>query len=358
MTPATRRGLATFVIILGAFTAGTFFPASTGGSGRQTATRSPSDAATRSVEVVATFSIVGFDPSTGDLGVAVQSKFFAVGAVVPWARAGVGAVATQSFANTAFGPDGLELLAGGDSAADALEQLIAEDDGKAQRQLGIVDAQGRAATFTGDACLPWAGGRAGEHFAAQGNILAGPGVVDAMASTFESTSGDLGERLLAALAAGQAAGGDARGRQSAALVVVREGGGYGGFNDRYVDLRVDDNVAPIRELRRLFHMRRARIEAGNAIRALGEGDHDLALSSARLALEYNREDAGAWLTLARVHVARGEFTEAGEAGRQSLLRDPWLKSAALRGLTDKALIERLLQEDVFARLWESIEAEL
>ncbi len=358
MTPTTRRGLVLCAIIPVAFVSGALFTASPSDTERQPGATGHAPATPRVPELVATFSIVGFDPDTGDLGIAVQSKFFAVGAVVPWARAGVGAIATQSYANTAFGPDGLDLLASGEAAEDALNQLLEGDPGKAQRQLGVVDAQGRAATFTGESCLPWAGGRTGEHYAAQGNILAGPGVVDAMADTFESSSGDLGGRLLAALAAGQAAGGDARGRQSAALVVVREDGGYGGYNDRYVDLRVDDHTAPIRELRRLFHIRLARVAMDAAGRALGDGDHDLALSAARRALEYHREDGAAWLTLARVHVARGELAEAGEAGRQSLLRDPWLKSAALRGMVDKALIERLLQVEVFARLWESIEADL
>jgi uncharacterized Ntn-hydrolase superfamily protein len=358
MMPALRRGFAVCTTIVLAFAAGTLFSASRSDTERQLGATAPAAATPDGTELVATFSIVGFDPDTGDLGIAVQSKFFAVGTVVPWARAGVGAVATQSFANTAFGPDGLQLLAAGETAEGVVAQLVESDDRKEMRQLGIVDAQGRAATFTGESCLPWAGGRTGEYYAVQGNILAGPGVVDAMADTFETTTGDLGSRLVAALAAGQAAGGDARGRQSAALVVVREEGGYGGRNDRYIDLRVDDNAAPIRELQRLLHVRLAQIETGNAGRALRAGDHDLALSSARSALEYHPEDGATWLMLARVHVARGELADAGEAGRQSLLRDPWLKSAALRGLVDKGLIERLLEVDVFARLWESIEAEL
>jgi len=358
MTIATRGALALGAIIVLAVAAAAFFFESSGDTARQVGATEPDPATPHAPEPVATFSIVGFDPDTGDLGIAVQSRFFAVGAVVPWARAGVGAVATQSFANTAFGPDGLELLASGETAESTLAQLLGDDPGKELRQLGIVDAQGQAATFTGESCLSWAGGRTGAHFAAEGNILAGPAVVNAMADTFETTDGDLGGRLLAALAAGQAAGGDARGRQSAALVVVREGGGYGGHNDRYIDLRVDDNAAPIRELRRLFRMRLAQIEADNAARALDTGDHDVALSSALNAREYDPEDGATWLMLARVHDARGEFAAAGEAGRQSLLRDPWLKSAALRGLVDKGLIERLLRVDAFARLWESIEAEL
>jgi uncharacterized Ntn-hydrolase superfamily protein len=201
--------------------------------------------------VVSTFSIVAFDPPTGDLGVAVQSKFLAAGAVVPWARAGVGAVATQAAAKVGYGPEGLDLMSRGASAEEAVEALTSGDPEKAHRQVGIVDANGRAASFTGGSCFEWAGGRTGVSYAAQGNILAGPGVVEAMAETFEETGGALSERLVAALDAGQEAGGDPRGKQSAALLVVREGGGYGGDNDRLVDLRVDDHPDPISELARI-----------------------------------------------------------------------------------------------------------
>ncbi len=199
-----------------------------------------------------TFSIVALDPATGELGIAVQSKFLAVGSAVPWAKAGIGAIATQSYANTAYGPDGLALLAQGHSAQGTIEKLTTADPGREQRQVGIVSARGDAATFTGAECHAWAGGRTGEHYAAQGNILVSQATVDALADTFEQTSGALAERLLAALAAGQAAGGDKRGQQSAALLVVKEKGGYGGFNDVAIDLRVDDHPAPIAELRRLY----------------------------------------------------------------------------------------------------------
>jgi uncharacterized Ntn-hydrolase superfamily protein len=199
-----------------------------------------------------TFSIVAFDPVRGDWGVAVASKFPAVGAVVPWARAGVGAIATQSFANVDYGPHGLDLMAGGMSALEALDALVTADHGRAQRQAGAVDAQGRAATFTGDECVAWAGGTTGEGFACQGNILVGPEVVDAMAAAYAGTDGDLVDRLMAALEAGDAAGGDRRGRQSAAVLVVREHGGYAGRGDRYIDLRVDDHPEAVRELRRVF----------------------------------------------------------------------------------------------------------
>jgi uncharacterized Ntn-hydrolase superfamily protein len=203
------------------------------------------------LRVVATFSIVGFDPETDTWGVAVQSKFLAVGAIVPWARAGVGAVATQALANFNYGPRGLKLMSQGKTAQETVEALISSDDEREHRQLGVVDAAGRAATFTGSECFEWAGGVTGEHYTAQGNILVGRETVEAMARTFEGTSGGLAGRLLAALDAGQGAGGDSRGKQSAALLIVREGGGYGGDNDHVVDLRVDDHPEPIRELIRL-----------------------------------------------------------------------------------------------------------
>ncbi len=201
---------------------------------------------------VATYSIVARDPATGELGVAVQSRVLGVGAIVPYAKAGVGAVATQSMANTAWGPDGLTLLAKGQSAEEVLKSLVAADPQSAQRQAGILAPQGAPATFTGSGCMEWAGSRTGEHFTAQGNILAGPAVVDGMAEVFTKTTGTLAERMLAALDAAQAAGGDKRGMQSAALLVVRHGWGYGGQNDRYLDLRVDDHAAPLTELRRLL----------------------------------------------------------------------------------------------------------
>jgi uncharacterized Ntn-hydrolase superfamily protein len=201
-----------------------------------------------------TFSIVAADLEAGDWGVAVASKFPCVGAVVPWARAGVGAVATQAWANTSFGPEGLALTAEGTEADDALRRLLDADDGREDRQVGLVDAAGRAATFTGAKCMDWAGGATGRHFAVQGNILVGEPVVADMAAAFTETDGDLCDRLLAALLAGDAAGGDRRGRQSAALLVVRDGGGYEGRNDRYIDLRVDDHPEAPAELARLFEV--------------------------------------------------------------------------------------------------------
>lgn len=208
--------------------------------------------------VVATFSIVGYDPKTGELGIAVQSKFFGVGSVVPWAKAGVGAIATQSYANVTYGPKGLDLLAQGKSAQETLETLLESDEQRELRQVGIVDGKGQCASFTGKNCFGWAGHIEGEHYCAQGNILAGEGVVNAMSRGFErereKKDTELADWLMAALAAGQTAGGDKRGRQSAALLVVRAKSGYGGANDRFIDLRVEDHTRPIAELARLLDL--------------------------------------------------------------------------------------------------------
>jgi uncharacterized Ntn-hydrolase superfamily protein len=201
---------------------------------------------------VATYSIVACDLDAGQWGVAVQSKFLAVGSVVPWAQPGAGAVATQSYANPRYGPDGLALLREGLSAQEVVDQLTGADEGRDQRQVGVVDARGGAATFTGSECHDWAGGRTGDGYAAQGNILVSEETVDALADTFESTSGALAVRLLASLRAAQVAGGDRRGQQSASLLVVERDGGYAGLSDTLVDLRVDDHERPIEELARLY----------------------------------------------------------------------------------------------------------
>jgi len=203
---------------------------------------------------VATFSIVAYDSRTGDLGVAVQSRFLGVGSVVPWAKAGVGAVATQAWANVLYGAEGLAMLEGGKDAAATVAALTEADPDHDRRQLGIVDAKGRAAAYTGSACLDWAGHRTGDGFTVQGNILAKKEVVDAMADAFLAARGELADRLMEALAAGQRAGGDKRGMQSAALLVVRKNGGYGGNNDRYIDLRVEDSKEPLAELKRLLDL--------------------------------------------------------------------------------------------------------
>jgi uncharacterized Ntn-hydrolase superfamily protein len=202
--------------------------------------------------IVATYSIVACDLDAGQWGVATQSKFLAVGSVVPWAEPGAGAVATQAYANPRYGPDGLALLRGGASAAEAVKQLTEADEGREHRQLGVVDARGGSASFTGGKCFDWAGGQTGPCFAAQGNILVGEETVAALAKAFAATAGrPLGQRLLECLAAAQAAGGDRRGQQSAALLVVERDGGYAAMSDVLIDLRVDDHPQPIAELARL-----------------------------------------------------------------------------------------------------------
>ena len=201
--------------------------------------------------LISTFSIVAADLDAREWGIAVASKFLAVGSVVPWASTEVGAIATQAWANVSFGPRGLDLLRNGSSAEEVLNELVTSDENREHRQAGIVDARGGAATYTGESCLPWAGGVSGTGFAIQGNILTGPEVVEAMHETFKTAEGHLADRLLASLLAGDLAGGDSRGRQSAAVLLVREGGGYGGGTDKLLDLRVDDHSEPIPELQRL-----------------------------------------------------------------------------------------------------------
>jgi uncharacterized Ntn-hydrolase superfamily protein len=208
--------------------------------------------------VVATYSIAACDLPAGQWGVGVQSKFLAVGSVVPWAAPGVGAIATQAYANPRYGPEGLELLAQGLAAAEVVARLTEADEARETRQLGVVDAHGRGASFTGAECNEWAGGRTGPCYAAQGNILVSAETVDALAETFEATATvPLAERLLASLAAAQTAGGDRRGQQSAALLVVEQDGGYGALSDVLVDLRVDDHARPVEELERLYHAHQA-----------------------------------------------------------------------------------------------------
>jgi uncharacterized Ntn-hydrolase superfamily protein len=206
---------------------------------------------------IATYSIAACDLDADQWGVATQSKFLAVGSVVPWAEPQVGAIATQAYANPRYGPEGLSLLREGLSAEEVVERLTAADEGRDQRQLGIVDREGRSSSFTGAECLEWAGGRTGPCYAAQGNILVSAATVDAIAETFESSKGTLAERLLDCLDAAQAAGGDRRGQQSAALLVVEQDGGYAKLSDTIVELRVEDHELPLEELRRLYRLHEA-----------------------------------------------------------------------------------------------------
>src|SRR3954464_5526384 len=206
---------------------------------------------------VSTYSIAACDLEAGQWGVATQSKFLAVGSVVPWAEPGVGAIATQAYANPRYGPEGLALMREGLSAEEGVERPPHADDGRDHRQVGVVDGQGRSASYTGSECMDWAGGRTGSCYAAQGNILVSAQTVDAIAETFESGAGSLAERLLDCLDAAQAAGGDRRGQQSAAVLVVERDGGYAGLSDVVVELRVEDHERPLEELRRLFGLHQA-----------------------------------------------------------------------------------------------------
>lgn len=277
---------------------------------------------------VSTFSIVARDSATGELGVAVASRFFAVGTVVPWARADVGAVATQSFANTSFGWRGLNLLEKGASPGEALTILLRNDSEPDRRQVGIVAADGQSITYTGKGCVPWAGGRSGANYAIQGNILTGENVVLAMETAFLHTTGTLADRLFAALAAGDSKGGDSRGRQSAALLVVKKNAGYGGFTDRAIDIRVDDHPDPFKELGRLLayaQMNYAWNEGWTlftrrkALEALPHIDRAVALAPENPEVLYD---------LAVIRLAAGMQPGALEALARAIALNPKLKAQA------------------------------
>src|SRR5262245_3465969 len=293
----------------------------------------------------ATFSIVGADPEAGEVGVAVASRFFSVGSVVPWARAGVGAVATQSNANTTFGPRGLELLERGASPEEALAVMLRSDSGRDGRQVGIVSASGESVTYSGTGCTAWAGGRRGPGYAAQGNILAGEAVVAALEKRFLETRGrPLAERLLEALLAGDAAGGDSRGHQSAALLVVRARGGYNGFTDRAVDVRVDDHADPMGEIARLTRLAMVNDSWNRGWTAFTEKRFAEALGFQRKTAEM-AEKAPAMLPevlydLAVILHANGADDEAVRAAERAIGLNPRLKEQARRdadlaGLRDR-----------------------
>jgi uncharacterized Ntn-hydrolase superfamily protein len=308
-------------------------------------TTAGADSAPAAPEPPSTFSIAAFDPQNGDLGVAVASRFLAVGAVVPWVRAGAGAIATQAYANTSYGPRGLALLAERKEPRHVVEILTGGDPEAARRQLGVVDAAGRTASFTGERCHPWAGDQSGKHYTVQGNLLVGAAVLEAMAAAFEKAEGELADRLLAALEAGDRAGGDARGRQSAALHVARQGGGYGGFDDRYVLLHVDDHPRPVRELRRLLDLRLRR-DAVSQARHLASGGR------AAEALEMLAEAEHAYpewvepaFEKAAILLGSGRREEGRSVLREAIARDPesdhhrWRAALLLAraGLDDEAL---------------------
>lgn len=288
---------------------------------------------------VATFSIVGFDSTTGEIGVAVASKFLAVGSVVPWAKAGVGAIATQAYANTDYGPEGLRLLAMGLHPKQVIDSLTSSDPDRERRQVGVVDAKGNAATYTGNQCIAWAGGIAGRNFACQGNILVDQRTVDAMANAFINSSGELSVRLLEALKAGERAGGDSRGKQSAALLVVKQKGGYLGFNDRYIDLRVDDHPEPIDELIRLLSIQRSYSALFNAARLRESGNLSGALSEAKRAAEINPNLPEAIYDLACYYSLAGMKDQAIETLRRAIDLAPSFKQMAKEDSDFKAIKE-------------------
>ncbi len=293
-----------------------------------------------------TFSIVARDPLTGDLGIAIASKFLAVGAVTTYARAGVGAIATQALANVRYGPEGLGLLAGGLSADEAMRRLTEADQGRDHRQLGLVDAHGGAATYTGSGCITWAGGRTADGVAGQGNLLAGQAVVDALVETYTQGGLPFPELLLRSLKAGDDQGGDRRGRQSAALLVVREGGGYGGGNDRWIDLRVDDHRAPIDELGRLLELNHLYLDRSRP--------EELVAIDAALAMELRRDLESVGYTPELVSRGAGlativEALGVERTGEPRPVPDNW--DSAWEGALSEWMSVENLEERTAARGW-------
>lgn len=262
----------------------------------------------QSLPPVSTFSIVAIDPQTGEMGVAVASRYFSVGSVVPWAMADVGAVATQANVNVGYGQQAIDLLRQGLSAQEALKKIMADDkfEGKDGRQVAIVDAKGNVAAYTGPNAPKWAGDRQGKTWSAQGNILVGPQVPESMGKAFEATQGELAEKLYAALKAGDSAGGDARGRQSASILVVKKQGGRNINNDRYVYINVDDNPDPFTELRRLLDLNLAYNYGDQTFKALDAGNNEKARAAAQKALHYAPNSFGSHMRLAFLNYLVGD----------------------------------------------------
>ncbi len=296
--------------------------------------------------VVATFSIVARDSATGEMGVAVASRFFAVGSVVPWAKADVGAVATQSFANTSFGWRGLDLLERGASPDEALAILLKNDDDPDRRQVGIVSNSGKSVTYTGKNCIPWAGGRSGPNYACQGNILAGEAVVVAMEKAFLETRGTLADRMYAALVAGDSKGGDSRGKQSAAMLVVKKNAGYGGFTDRAIDIRVDDNPEPFKELGRLLDYAQMNYAWNEGWTLFTQKKYADALPKIERAASLAPENPEVLYDLAVIRLAAGKHAESLRALEKALTLNPKLRKQAA-GDTD---LERLRADPAFQKI--------
>jgi uncharacterized Ntn-hydrolase superfamily protein len=282
------------------------------------------------LRVHATFSIVARDPQTGELGIAVASRFFSVGSVVPWASANAGAVATQANANVSFGPRGLELLARGATAEETLKVLLRGDANASSRQAGIVGRDGTSVTYTGPDCVPWAGGRAGANYAVQGNILVSEQVVIAMEKAFLETKGTLARRLYAALAAGDAAGGDSRGRQSTSLIVVKEGAGFNGGNDRAIDIRVDDHTDPFTELKRLLDYAEMNYAWNEGWTAFTNKQFAKALEAQERAAILGAHVPEVLYDLAVIRLANEKKAEALDALTKALAMNPKLKTQAQR----------------------------
>ena len=276
--------------------------------------------------LASTFSIVAFDPKTKNLGVAVQSRYFSVGTAVPWAKAGVGAVATQSFVNISYGPRGLNLLKKGLKVHEVIEKLTSKDKGRDYRQLGIIDAKGNAAAYTGAKCLEWAGSKTGKNYTSQGNILTSEKVVTNMGRRFETTEGDMADRLVAALKGGEEAGGDARGRQSAALLVVGKRKSKAGYGDRLIDLRVEDHSDPIAELKRLLNLHRVYSLIDDAEEILTAGNPQKAIATIKKAIELNPHSDDAYVDLGMIYKKTGKKQEAEEAFKKATSINPRIKT--------------------------------
>jgi len=275
--------------------------------------------------LVSTFSIAAIDPHNRDLGVAVQSKYFSVGSIVPWVEAEVGAIATQAFVNVSYGPNGLKLLREDLSADEVIAELTKNDEDREERQLGVVDAKGNVACFTGKNCLEWAGSATGATYTAQGNILTSEDVVLAMADHFENAKGELADKLIAALEGGQDAGGDARGRQSAALIIMRKGAGRAGYGDRYIDLRVEDHTEPIQELRRLLGLAHTYNQIEASWEAIESKNFPEALEFAKKAVKLTPTNDEAHVVLGLTYYLLGDTNVSVTEFRQVLQINPNMK---------------------------------
>jgi len=299
---------------------------------------------------VSTYSIVAYDEETGELGVAVQSHWFSVGALVPWAKSGVGAVATQSFVRVEYGPEGLELMSNGHSAKESLAFLVSQDEGRDVRQVAMVDVNGSIAIHTGKNCIAEAGHYQGKNFAVQANIMENPTVWGAMAKAFETSSGDLADRMMAALEAAQIEGGDLRGRQSAALLVVKGTAGENPWDDKLFDLRIEDHPNPLNELKRLIRINRAYIHANNGDVYLEEGMTKEALDEYSKAAHYYPENPELPFWTAVTLAGSGKLDTALPIFADVFVKDPKLRILVKRLIPagilpdDKDLIDKILEQ--------------